>query len=259
MISFEIDEAIARITLNRPSALNALNAEGIAELAAIADRLSCNDRVRAVLITGQGERAFCAGGDVTTFVEHAGHEAALLKQMTDPLNHAVARLMRLNAPIVAAVNGVAAGVGLSLVALADLAIAANTARFHTAYTQIGYTPDGGSSWLLPRLIGQRRAMELYLTGRSLNADEALAWGLINQVTPADQLAASAEALVRRLAQGPTGSFGMVKKLLLASSSNELNEHLVHEAHAIIGQSQTEDGREGVRAFVEKRAAHFRGI
>ena len=176
--------------------------------------------------------------------------------MTDPLNIAIARLMRLDAPIIAAVNGVAAGVGLSLVAMADIALASQSARFTSAYTQIGYTPDGGSSWLLPRLIGQRRAMELYLTGRTLNANEALDWGLINQVVEPEVLDDCAEILTQKLARGPTGSFGAVKRLLLTSSSQDLEGQLALEARVIIAQSQTEEGREGVRAFVEKRPPLF---
>jgi 2-(1,2-epoxy-1,2-dihydrophenyl)acetyl-CoA isomerase len=194
---------------------------------------------------------------VAAFAEQHEQLGQLLQQMTDPLHIAISRLMRLDAPIIAAVNGVAAGVGLSLVAMADIAIAAGHARFQTAYSQIGYSPDGGSSWLLPRLIGQRRAMELYLTGRTLNAAEALDWGLINQVVAPEQLAECAGALAQRLAQGPTGSYAAVKRLLLVSSDNSLETQLALEARTIIAQSQSEEGREGVRAFIEKRPAVFR--
>jgi 2-(1,2-epoxy-1,2-dihydrophenyl)acetyl-CoA isomerase len=256
MISLERDECIARITLNRPAAHNALDIEGIAQLADISTKLAEDRTLRAVMIIGTGDKAFCAGGDVATFARQAGHEAELLGDMTHPLNIAISNLMRLDAPIVAAVNGVAAGVGLSLVALADIAIAADHARFHSAYTKIGYTPDGGSSWLLPRLIGRRRAMELYLTARSLNADEALEWGLITQVVRPEALAPTVEAQLRMLTQGPTRCFGAVKRLMLASGSNTLDQQLELEAHTIIAQSQTVEGREGVRAFVEKRPPVF---
>ena len=258
MINFEIRDSIAWLTLTRPAAFNALNTAGIIELGEIANRLSHDKNVRALVITGSGDKAFCAGGDVSTFVEQSARVGELLQEMTDPLNIAVARLMRLDIPVIAAVNGVAAGVGLSLVALADIAICSDNARFTTAYTQIGYTPDGGSSWLLPRLIGQRRAMELYLTGRTLSAAEALDWGLVNQVVAADALADTVAHLARRLAQGPTRAYGKVKALLLETHQNTLENHLALEARTIIAQSQTLDGHEGVRAFVEKRKPDFRG-
>lgn len=256
MVRLTLQDHIARITLDRPGSFNALDTEGIIALSEIASQLSHDASLRAVVISGSGDKAFCAGGDVSTFVEHAERVGILLQEMTDPLNVAIARLMRLNAPIVAAVNGVAAGVGLSLVAMADLAISADSARFNTAYTQIGYTPDGGSSWLLPRIIGQRRAMELYLTGRTLNAAEALDWGLVNQVVPATELVPTVDALVMKLAHGPTSSFGGVKRLLLQSSVNDLDTQLALEARTIIRQSQTAEGHEGVRAFVEKRPPRF---
>ncbi|BEV71086.1 enoyl-CoA hydratase/isomerase family protein [Paludibacterium sp. THUN1379] len=256
MIDFSCQDGIARLTLHRPAAFNALNTEGIVRLAEIASQLAQDPHLRVVVIRGAGDKAFCAGGDVTTFVEQSEQVGRLLQEMTDPLHQAVARLMQLDAPVIAAVNGVAAGVGLSLVAAADLAIAVDSARFNTAYTQIGYTPDGGSSWLLPRLIGQRRAMELYLTGRTLSAAEALEWGLINRVVANGQLDETIEQLVTQLANGPTGSFGGVKRLMLSSSTNALEAQLAQEARTIIAQSQTDEGREGVRAFVEKRPARF---
>lgn len=258
MIRFEVSAGVASLTLDRPAAFNALDTSGILELSAIAAELAQRRDVRAVLITGSGNKAFCAGGDVSTFVRESDRVGTLLQEMTDPLNIAVARLMRLDAPVIAAVNGVAAGVGLSLVALSDLAIAADSARFTTAYTQIGYTPDGGSSWLLPRLVGQRRAMELYLTGRTLSAAEALDWGLVNQVVAPEALEDSARSLAERIARGPTGAYGKVKSLLLETLANPLEAQLALEARTIIAQSQTNDGREGVRAFVEKRAPDFRG-
>jgi len=172
------------------------------------------------------------------------------------LNVAVARFMHLPVPVIAAVNGVAAGVGLSLVAMADLAIAADTARFNTAYTAIGFTPDGGSSWLLPRLLGARRAMELYLTGRTLRANEALDWGLVNQVVAPEALDETVDTLAARLTRGPRGSFAATKRLVLASDLNSLETQLVLEARTIIAQSRTDEGREGVRAFVEKRPPRF---
>lgn len=256
MIEFSQQDGIARLVFNRPAMYNALDTEGILELADIAARLSHDDSLRVVVLRGQGDKAFCAGGDVATFHAQAERVGELLQEMTDPLNIAVARFMHLQVPVIAAVNGVAAGVGLSLVAMADLAIAAQTARFNTAYAAIGFTPDGGSSWLLPRLLGARRAMELYLTGRALPADEALSWGLVNQVVAPEALDATVDALARQLARGPRGSFAATKRLVLESGLNSLETQLVLEARTIIAQSRTDEGREGVRAFVEKRAPRF---
>ncbi|MBV8046343.1 MAG: enoyl-CoA hydratase/isomerase family protein [Paludibacterium sp.] len=257
MIDFTTQQGIARITLNRPAAFNALDTQGIQRLADIASQLTQDATLRAVVITGQGDNAFCAGGDVTHFVQQAHRVGELLQEATDPLHQAIRLFTELNAPIVAAVNGVAAGAGLSLVAVADLAIAAEHARFTTAYTQIGYTPDAGSSWLLPRLIGQRRAMELFLTNRVLSAEEALAWGLVNQVVPAASFTGTVEQLIHRLADGPTGAFGGVKRLLLDGATQPLAAQLAEEARTIIAQSQTEEGKEGVRAFSERRQPRFR--
>lgn len=256
MIEFSLHEGIARITFNRPAMFNALDTTAILELSDIAARISHDVSLRVVILRGSGDKAFCAGGDVSAFYAQAERVGELLQEMTDPLNIAVARFTQLPVPVIAAVNGVAAGVGLSLVAMADLAIAADTARFNTAYTAIGFTPDGGSSWLLPRLIGVRRAMELYLTGRTLKAAEALDWGLVNQLTSAEQLDETVDALATRLAQGPRGSFAATKRLLRESDHNSLEAQLALEARTIIAQSRSAEGHEGVRAFVEKRAPRF---
>lgn len=257
MIDFDYHDGIARLTFNRPEAFNALDTDGILALSGYAAELSHQRGLRAVVLRGAGTQAFCAGGDVSTFAAQSARIGELLQEMTDPLNQAVARLMRLDAPIIAAVNGVAAGVGLSLVALADLAIAVEHARFATAYSKIGLSPDGGSSWLLPRLVGPRRAMELYLTGRTLGAAEALEWGLVNRVVDAGAFDTAIDQLSGQLAAGPTGSFGCVKRLLLASGGNSLDSQLALEAGTIIAQSRSAEGREGVQAFVEKRPPRFR--
>jgi 2-(1,2-epoxy-1,2-dihydrophenyl)acetyl-CoA isomerase len=256
MIDFSLQDGIARLTFNRPTHFNALDTAGIRELAAIAAQLTHETSLRVVVLRGSGEQAFCAGGDVTAFHAEAARVGELLQDMTDPLNIAVARFMHLPVPVVAAVNGVAAGVGLSLVAMADLAIAVDSARFNTAYTAIGFTPDGGSSWLLPRLVGVRRAMELYLTGRTLKAAEALEWGLVNQVVAREAFDAALESLLTRLASGPRGSFAATKRLVLEAGHRQLEAQLSLEARTIIAQGRSAEGLEGVRAFIEKRAPRF---
>jgi 2-(1,2-epoxy-1,2-dihydrophenyl)acetyl-CoA isomerase len=164
----------------------------------------------------------------------------------------------MNAPVVAAVNGVAAGAGMSLVCAADLAIAAESAKFTMAYTRAGLAPDGSSTFFLPRLVGVRRAVELMLTSRMLSAQEALEWGIVSRVVPDAQLPAEAAALASELAAGPTGAFGTVKKLVLASAAASLETQMELEARGIADAGRSADGREGIAAFLEKRAPKFRG-
>ena len=159
--------------------------------------------VRAAVLTGSGDQAFCAGGDVSEFAKRLDDVDVLVKEMTTYLHAAVSRFAWMRAPLIGAVNGVAAGAGLSAVAFCDLVIAADHATFTSAYTQIGLTPDGSSTYFLNRILGPRRAMELYLTNRVLSAEEALDWGLVNKVVAADQLRGEAEALAASLAKGPT--------------------------------------------------------
>jgi 2-(1,2-epoxy-1,2-dihydrophenyl)acetyl-CoA isomerase len=164
----------------------------------------------------------------------------------------------MRAPLIAAVNGVAAGAGFSLVTCCDLALAAEGATFTSAYTRIGLTPDGSSTHYLSRLVGTRRAMELYLTNRVLSAAEALEWGLINRVVPAAELAAEARALAGDLATGPTGAHAGVKALLQSAASESLETQMELEAQAIAAAGASPDGQEGVRAFIDKRPARFTG-
>ena len=160
--------------------------------------------------------------------------------------------------MIGAINGVAAGAGLSLAAACDLAIASDNAVFTSAYTQIGLTPDGSATYYLPRLIGRRRAMDLFLSNRVLKAQEALDWGLVNRVVPQSALATEVDCLAAQLANGPTRAFGGVKKLMLMSLSDSLESQMERETRQIAELSRSEDGLEGVRAFVEKRKAKFVG-
>jgi 2-(1,2-epoxy-1,2-dihydrophenyl)acetyl-CoA isomerase len=257
-LAFEIQGHVAWITLNRPDAHNALDLQGVRELYDVANRCSTDPSVRAAVLTGAGDRAFCAGGDVVDFAAHGGNVEQLVKEMTAYLHLAVSRFAWMPAPLIAAVNGVAAGGGLSLALACDLVIAADTATFTSVYTQIGFTPDGSSTFYLPRLVGVRRAMELYLTNRMLSAAEALEWGLINRVVPGSDLAADARALAIALAKGPTRAHGGVKKLLQLSAASSLESQMEWESRCIAEASASDDGREGVRAFVEKRRPLFTG-
>ena len=255
---YQVDRGIARITINREKAYNALNLESARELYDIVNRCGSERAVRAVVISGAGDKAFCAGGDVASFAKDPETVDHLIKEITGYLHLAVSRLAWMDAPVIAAINGVAAGAGLSLACACDLAVAAEHATFTSAYTQIGLTPDGSATYFVPRLIGQRRAMELFLTNRVLNAGEALEWGMINRVVPQAELAATVDALAEKLAKGPTRSHGGVKKLLLMSANDTLESQMERETRQIAELSRTADGIEGVRAFVDKRKANFTG-
>ena len=257
-LEFEMRGAVAHVTLNRPKAFNALSLTMSKELCDLSIKLGEDRAVRTVVITGSGEAAFCAGGDVPTFAENLDTLPALLKEMTTYLHMAISRFAWMRAPVIAAVNGVAAGAGLSFVACTDLAIAADNASFTSAYTKIGLSPDGSSTYYLPRIIGTRRTAELYLTNRVLNAQEALDWGLVNQVVPAGELAGEVEKLANKLADGPTEALGAVKKLLLMSLNDSLESQMERETRSIAHLGGTADGREGVRAFASKSKPSFTG-
>ena len=257
-IHYEVRDSVAWITLNRPAAFNALSLQSMKDLFHIANRLGSDKSVRAAVLTGSGSKAFCAGGDVAAFAADPTTVDVLIKEMTTYLHAAISRFAWMNIPLVAAVNGVAAGAGLSLVAACDLAICADHARFTSAYTQIGLSPDGSGTYYLTRLLGTRRAMEMFLTNRTLNATEALDWGLVNRVVPADRLMAEVSELAAQFAQGPTLAYGGVKKLLLSSPTETLESQLEREARQVAELSQTQDSRDAMRDFVDKRKPSFHG-
>jgi len=257
-IDLEKRDGVAWIVMNRPDALNALDLQMARELFEISIDLARDPSVRAAVLTGAGSKAFCAGGDVAGFAADPGHVDKLVLQMTTYLHAAVSRFASMNAPLIAAVNGVAAGGGLSLVACCDLAISAEHARYTSAYTQIGLSPDGSSSWYLSRILGARRATELYLTNRVLSAAEALEWGLVNRVVPAAALRDEAGKLAAHLAQGPTRAHGGVKRLMLSAAQESLETQMERESLSIAELSKSADSVEGVRAFIDKRPPRFSG-
>ncbi len=256
-ILFEVADNVARITLNRPDAANSLNGAMAHDLMLAAIRCDEDPEIRAVLLTGSG-KMFCAGGDLKTFAGFGDEIGARLKELTVYLHAATARFARMDAPLVVAVNGVAAGAGLSLAVSGDLVLAARSAIFTSAYTAAGLSPDGSSTWYLPRLIGMRRTQEMMLTNRRLDAGEALEWGLITEVVDDDALMAEAGALAGRLASGATGAYGAVKKMLVESFTNPLETQMEIEARAISDRAQSPDGREGIAAFLAKRTPNFTG-
>jgi 2-(1,2-epoxy-1,2-dihydrophenyl)acetyl-CoA isomerase len=256
-LEFEIRDGVAHLTLNRPKAANALDLTMVRELVDVAESCDRDPAIRAVLLTGAG-RMFCAGGDLRSFAAAEGGIPALVREVADTLHKSLSIFARMNAPIVAAVNGVAAGAGMSIVCHADMAIAAESAKFTMAYTAAGLTPDGSSTFFLPRIIGRRRSVDLMLTNRRLSAAEAAEWGIVNRVVPDDELLAEAEALAKQLAAGPTRAYGGIKKLMVASATNDLETQMDLETDFIAGMTETKDGLEGMNAFLEKRSPDFTG-
>ena len=256
-LDFVIDGGVARITLNRPDAANGISMQLAQELLQASLACRCSPQVRAVLLTGAG-RMFCAGGDLNGFVARAADLHAFIKELTTYLHAAIANFAHMRAPLIVAVNGAAAGAGFSLVACGDLVLAARSAKFSMAYTGAGLVPDGSGSWFLPRIVGLRRAQELILTNRRLGADEALEWGLVTRVVEDGELAAEAGKLAAQIAAGPTGAYGEVKKLLATTFEATLETQMEREGAAIAAAAISRDGREGVAAFLGKRAPVFTG-
>jgi 2-(1,2-epoxy-1,2-dihydrophenyl)acetyl-CoA isomerase len=256
-LRLEVGDGVAHLELNRPEAANAITLELARELDVVSRLLREDLSVRAVLLSGAG-KMFCGGGDVKTFAGRGPDLPAHLREVTTFLHTAISRLVRCDAPVIAAVQGSAAGAGLGLVAAADLVFAAESARFVMAYTGIGLTPDGSSTWFLPRLVGVRRALELTLTNRALTAPEALEWGLVNRVVPDDQLSAEARALAAQLAVGPTRSYGAAARLIRQSLDETLESQMERESEVLSEAAARPDAIEGLAAFVEKRPPRFTG-
>ena len=256
-LKFDIEDGIATITLSRPDAANALDLTMARELSDVAIICDEADDVRVVVIRGEG-KMFCAGGDLSVMGD-AGHAApAVIKQMAGDLHMALSRLNRMDAPVIAAINGTAAGAGFSIAVATDLAIAVDSAKFTMAYTNAGLSPDGSSSYFLPRRVGDRRARELMLTNRLLSAQEALDWGILNQVVSAEEFDDAVAKLAGSLATGPTRAFGQVKQLLTASFDNGLETQMELETRGISDMARSADGQEGISAFLNKRKPDFKG-
>jgi 2-(1,2-epoxy-1,2-dihydrophenyl)acetyl-CoA isomerase len=256
-VIYEVKDAVATITLNRPDAYNALNLSLARDLYHVVLEADEDRAVRCIVVTGAG-RAFCAGGDVKDFADNPDRIGILIKELTTYLHGAVSRLARTQKPVVMAVNGVAAGGGMSFALSGDLVIAAESAKFTMAYSKIAASPDASSSYFLPRMIGLRRALELHYTNRVLTAREAAEWGLVNRVHPDAEFAPAVSALCRELAQGPTLAFGRAKLLFHQSSQESLETQMELEAQAIAACGHTEDFRNGVGAFAKKQAVTFKG-
>jgi 2-(1,2-epoxy-1,2-dihydrophenyl)acetyl-CoA isomerase len=253
-IELSVEDGVATLMLTRPDAGNAINRSFVSQLRAHAESLQDREEVRVVVMRSTG-RNFCVGGDLQYFSGIDDIEPELLALATD-FHAGIYALRELDAPLVAGVQGAAAGGGLALACACDMVLAAESARFTMAYTAAGLSPDGGSSWFLPRIVGWRLATELLLTNRVLNAADAAAAGLVTSVVADEALASEVGAVAGRLASGPTRAFGSVKRLLRASATASLREQLDAEGREIATNAARHDGREGVSAFLARRAPGF---
>jgi len=258
-IQLEMRGAVCLLTLNRPERLNALTVTVGKEFQSAVGE--ARERgARAIVLTGAG-RAFCAGGDLREMQEIAGREGRLEAFFEEPLrvlNDVILLIRNTPLPFIAAVNGAASGGGCNLALACDLVVAAEGARFNQAFIKIGLSPDCGGTFMLPRLIGWKRAAELMFTGDMVSAEQAWQMGMINSVVPDAELMPNVLALAERLANSPTAVIGQIKRLLEASANNDYGGQLELERKAQIESGQTKDFVEGVAAFLEKRPPRFVG-
>lgn len=252
-ILYETRDGVATISLNRPDAANSLNHELSAEMLDAIIRAEEDSAVRALVLTGTG-RFFCAGADLRTFYTSAGE----LKNRVSLLHVALSRIVRAPFPVIGAINGTAAGGGMGLACACDLLVAADSAKFIMAYTRRGLSPDGTTTYFLPRRIGIGRALELAYLNRTLSAREAMEWGIVNRVVTDSALAAESHALAAELAQGPTRAYAAAKRLMHSGFVETLETQIENEIRSIYEMAATEDTKEAIRAFNEKRTPVFTG-
>ncbi len=246
---------IAIITLNRPDAANGVNTMMADELLEVSSQCKTDGDIKAVLLNANG-KFFSAGGDIRHMVEFGDEAASRIKAMADLLHRSITNFTGMDAPLIIAVNGVAAGGGFSLAISGDLVVAAESAVFTMAYTRAGLSPDLSSSYFLPRLIGLRRAQDMAFTNRLLSANEALEWGLIHRVVADNELQQKSLELAEEIAQGSLGANSRVKKLFAMTWHNNLQNQMDAEAEAISASLGSVDGQEGIAAFLEKRKPVF---
>src|SRR5277367_2550989 len=256
-VDLTVDGAVATIVLNRPEKLNALTTDMRASLCDVFARLRFDDVVRVIVVAGAG-RGFCSGADVDRMAGQAHDLRADRQRLQQGGHNFISALHAIEKPVIAAVRGPAVGIGWSIALACDLVIASQTARFSQIFRRIGLAPDGGAIWFLTRRLGMAKAKELVFSARFVEAPEALSLGLVNEVVPDDQLMSRAEALAADLASGPTFAFGLAKKLFHMAAAPSYEDFLDMEAFVQPQLDQTEDHREGVAAFKEKRKPIFIG-
>ncbi len=254
VLQLQRDAAVVTLTFNRPAALNALDMRMARTLLAAARDLASDATVRAVVLRGAGN-AFMAGGDLATLRADPVQGAI---DLITPFHEAISILTTLNAPVIAQVHGVAAGAGLSLMLHADFVLVAEGTRLNSAFVNLGASCDSGTSWLLPRLVGLRRALEIAMLGETFGPADAERLGLVNRVVPAERLDAETDALAQRLACGPTLAYGAMRRLMRASFDHSLPDQLNAEAAAFEACAATRDFRAGVEAFYARQDARFAG-
>ncbi|OIJ15197.1 hypothetical protein BKP35_04950 [Anaerobacillus arseniciselenatis] len=255
-VLLSIEKNVGVITLNRPEVGNALNLEMAQELMEVAIHCSESDEIRAVVITGAGNK-FSVGGDLKSFANEGNEISSHLKSVTAYLHQAISYFARMNKPFIGAINGVAAGAGMSLACACDLAYASEKSKFVMAYNKIGLTPDGSGSYFLPRIVGIRRAFDLMYTNRMLDADEALEWGIVNQVVSENELMSVVLELGEDLANGPMEAYGATKKLFYHSLQETLESQMSLESQLLAERANSTEGKEGISAFLEKRKANYK--
>lgn len=256
-LTFEITDGVGVITINRPEDANALNLAMAEELFEVAVECDTDPAIRAVVITGTG-KMFCAGGDLKDFNSRGEKLPAFLTRTATLLHNAITRFQHMDPPVIMAVNGTAAGAGFSIAISGDQVIAVESAKFVSAYTASGLTPDGSSTYFIAKHVGLLRAKELVLTNRVLSAEEARDWGLVNTVVAADDLMSTAMALAAKFAVGPTKAYGGAKRLLLSAYTDSIEAQLEAETQSIVAMSRTHDGPHGIDSFANKRKPVFKG-
>ncbi len=252
-IKIEVENGIGRLTLNRPDSLNAFNERMTAEIQTALKSFSNDENVRCVGITGSG-RAFSAGQDLKEIAPGRSF-SDFLKRRYNPI---IKLITSMEKPVVALVNGVAAGAGMSLALACDFKIMNSNAKFIQAFVKIGLVPDSGSSYFLPRLVGYTKAFELAALGNEISAEEALSLGIVNRVYTDDKFLDESEKTLALFSKGPTKAYSLIKRMLNYSSSTSLEQSLEYEAYMQEIAGQTEDAQEAVKAFVEKRPPVFKG-
>ncbi|MEM6662024.1 MAG: enoyl-CoA hydratase-related protein [Pseudomonadota bacterium] len=256
-LDFEVTDGVATITLNRPDDANALDSRMLQEIFYAAVRCDDDLDIRAVIVTGSG-RFFCAGGDLKDFMAQGDNLPRFLTEKATFLHAGLVRFQRMNAPVIMAVNGVAAGGGMSMMMGGDVVLASDKAKFVMAYTASGLSPDGTSTYFLAKHVGLLRAKELMFLNRTLTAEEALDWGLVSKVVPGDDLMATAQAMAADFAKGPTLAYGAAKRMMLSAFSNPIETQVELETECISNMMRTHDGRHGLESFAAKKTPEFRG-
>ncbi|GLS84185.1 enoyl-CoA hydratase/isomerase family protein [Paraferrimonas haliotis] len=254
-LSLSLDGSCARLTIERPQQANGMSFELIDELEQVADVLTSMTTLKVLVITANGP-FFCAGGDINDIQSLSGDIEAEMTHKVRQLNRFILTISQLDAVVICAVNGVASGAGFSLAISADLTLSAASAKFTTAYIKLGVSPDGNASYILPRLVGLRKAQELLLTSPILSAEEALKLGLINRVVADNELQSEADQLAEQLAQYSQLALASTKKLLAGSFDKTQSQQLEMEAKLIANCVAGDDAQEGIQAFLEKRAPKF---